>query len=140
MKPASTTCGPAMAPDCARSRSLTATSMSDARSRTVVMPNESCIGPLVSSLVICMWPCISHMPGMTVLPAASMTVAPCGARTHDAAFTVENVAVDDGQCAGRRLLKPLVERLGLRVTNREFRFAQGGKGCLLYTSPSPRDS
>ena len=111
----------------------------------VVIPYESCIGLPSDSLNSCMWLCISHRPGITVLPEASMIVAPAGTLTessgpdshdpvaadddggsgaHDSAFAVEDVAVDDGDRSRRRLHEPPIHRLGLRVAKFSFDFAQ----------------
>jgi hypothetical protein len=86
MNPARTMRGDNIAPVRARSRCDSAASMSEATSRTDVIPAASSIIPLSSDgRRRCV--CMSHRPGMTVFPVASMTLAPAGTRIESAGPT-----------------------------------------------------
>ena len=86
MNPARMMRGDSIAPVRARSRCESAASMSEATSRTDVMPAANCMRPLSSACSrTCV--CMSHSPGITVLPVASITLAPAGPRTESAGPT-----------------------------------------------------
>ena len=117
MNPARMIRGDSIVPVRARSRCETAASMSDAMSRTDVIPAASCIKP-ASSPPRNRCVCMSHRPGMTVLPVASMTVAPAGLLTESAGPTAVIRSPSMTMVVrGRTTPRSLSKTLPLRITS-----------------------